>query len=385
VRIGINAISRRLQGGTRTYLTNLLPGLLQDQLNSEILVWHNECDISLVGLDEGRYRSFQVSAAICENYIRRMAFEQCELVRQCRRSRVDLLFSAVSGTSVIARGLGLPTVAIVHQSLPELLSIGYYYGAAKFLRQRYMQGFTKLASRTIVPSMECAKSVQRIFNVPADKLAVIYHGGAGAQFRPIPLIEALPRAEELLGTGKYVLAVSDLYPYKNFRNLIRAFASLVKQYGIRHDLVIVGKADEGNYVEKLIAEAVQQKLEKRVRLIAGLNYEDLPAVYSAATLFVNPSTVESFGLPQLEAMACGTPVVASRTSVMPEICGDAALYFDPANPIEMASVIHRVLGNETIRAELQQKGLHRAKLFSWERTAHETIDLFAKLVTSGGG
>ena len=118
-----------------------------------------------------------------------------------------------------------------------------------------------------------------------------------------------------------------------------------------------------------------------MRLIQGVDYNDLPAIYSAADLFVNPSLIESFGLTQIEAMSCGTPVVSSRASAMPEICSDAALYFNPTDPEEMAKIIAMVLRDENIRTTLREKGLQRAALFSWDRTARETIAVFEDLLS----
>ena len=119
-------------------------------------------------------------------------------------------------------------------------------------------------------------------------------------------------------------------------------------------------------------------LEDRVRFLGTVPEDDLPALYGGATVFVFPSEYEGFGLPVLEAMACGTPVACSNTSSLPEVAGDAVLYFDPTNIESMAHTLDRMLADAELRADLRERGLARASDFSWERTAQETLKVYRK-------
>ena len=247
-RIGINAISGNLCSGARTYLINLLPAIISQRPDWKLIVWHNERDDFLDRVYQSHYTAIRIPETTCNNRLKRLAFEQWGLIQQLQINQLDLLFSAVSGTSFLARCISIPTVAIIHQLLPELVRAGYFHRASSLSRLAYMFAFSQLANRVIVPSNFTAATMVGMLKIPSIKLKAIYHGGAGVQFCPIPMSEALIRAKELLGANKYILSVSTLYRYKNYLNLIRAYAHLVKKYQISQELVIIGKAADRAHV-----------------------------------------------------------------------------------------------------------------------------------------
>jgi glycosyltransferase involved in cell wall biosynthesis len=185
---------------------------------------------------------------------------------------------------------------------------------------------------------------------------------------------------ELTHNRPYLLSVGTIQPRKNYVRLIEAFSRIANselgiagsQFAICNlQLVIAGGrgwmyADVFHVVERL-------GLQERVILPAFVADEDLPALYAGATLFVYPSLYEGFGLPVAEAMACGTPVVSSNASSLPEVGGEAALYFDPRDVDAMADAMRRALSDESLRADLRARGFAQAQKFSWEKAARELM------------
>nr|HID12930.1 glycosyltransferase family 1 protein [Anaerolineae bacterium] len=166
-------------------------------------------------------------------------------------------------------------------------------------------------------------------------------------------------------------------PHKNLMRLIEAWSSVIKSLGFGHwSLAIAGHWDP-RYPQA--RQKVAELGLDSVIFLGEVAEADLPALYSAADLFVFPSLYEGFGLPVLEAMACGTPVVCSNTSSLPEIVGDAALTFDPLDVEEMAAKIKEALYDETLREEMREKGLRQAAKFSWEKTARETLKIYREV------
>ncbi len=179
------------------------------------------------------------------------------------------------------------------------------------------------------------------------------------------------------GLGNYLLYIGDMRPYKNLERSLEAFARLNLT-----DLsfVIGGKKDPHFYpgIEKKVDRLL---LKDKVIFLGYVPEEDLPHLYSEAAAFVFPSLYEGFGLPPLEAMACGCPVVASNAGSLPEVCGDAVRYVDPYDVESIARGIHEVLTDEVMRQNLRAKGLERAKLFSWERAAKEHLKIFEECLS----
>ncbi len=227
----------------------------------------------------------------------------------------------------------------------------------------------------IITVSEAEKNeIVRALKIPAEKIRVVYHGLEHERFRVLKDAETVK--EELnrkYGIGSFILQIANYFPKKNITGLIQAFWK-VKCHGIRHKLVIVGgKRWQYQEVLKTIEEL---DLQKEVVLTGSMTGDDLIKFYNAADLFVLPSLHESFGLPILEAMGCGTPVITSNIYSMPEVAGDAAILVDPSDPDDIANAIYNVLTNDNLRYKLIKKGLERVKEFTWERCAKETLKVY---------
>ena len=175
----------------------------------------------------------------------------------------------------------------------------------------------------------------------------------------------------------YVLNVGTLEPRKNLDGLLRAFAQ-AKKSGVPHTLVIAGARGWGD--SRLAPLLRELGIAGSVIFTGFVEDEDLPYLYAGADFFVYPSFYEGFGIPVLEAMACGTPVIASNTSSIPEVAGDAALLVDPHSDAELSASILRLAGDERLRQELRERGLSRAALFSWEKTVNETLKVYENVL-----
>lgn len=197
---------------------------------------------------------------------------------------------------------------------------------------------------------------------------------ADPTFRPLPPEEVTPGLARYGLTPGYLLFVGVLEPRKNIPGLLRAYRRLREEYGLDPPLVLVGK--HGWLYEDI--ERVQQELglTNHVYHLETVAAEDLPLLYNGAALHVLPSFCEGFGLPALEAMACGTPTVVSNRGALPEVVGDAGLQVNPDDPEELAAALARGLSDTQLRADLRARGLARAACFNWQSTARQTLAVY---------
>jgi len=222
-----------------------------------------------------------------------------------------------------------------------------------------------------------AQIVERL-GVPTEKVTAIYCGVNG-QFRCVDRKEACAAVSQALGIQEpYLLFVGSLKPHKNISTLLRAYALLRNRGDIRQRLLIVG--DDARWKPLLVEECARLGIQDTTTFVPYVSQELLPKVYAGAELLAMPSTIEGFGLPALEAMACGTPVVCSRAASLPEVGGEAVMYFDPQSPEELAEAIEQVLSSKELRESLRAKGLERAKQFTWEESARKHVELYQRLL-----
>ncbi len=237
------------------------------------------------------------------------------------------------------------------------------------------------AGKIIVVSVTTMDDLLRIIPSLQKKLRLIYCGGAGEQFRPFDRAEARKYVSLRFDvSARYVLDVATLEPRKNLTNLLRAFKILIDSNAVPGCQLLIagGKGWNNSGIYRTYKEL--NLMEEKVKFIGYLpNRGDLVRLYAAAEAFVFPSLYEGFGLPPLEAMACGTPVVASDIPIFREILSDAALLVNPHTPESIAEGIQRILTDKALSDNLKQKGLERVKMFSWEKAARQTLDVFMQL------
>ncbi|MEO5562135.1 MAG: glycosyltransferase family 1 protein [Chitinophagaceae bacterium] len=226
----------------------------------------------------------------------------------------------------------------------------------------------KLISRSkliITVSETTKKDIIHFFNCPEEKVKVIHNGYDDTRYYLSTENENL--IEQKYNVRKYLLAVGPTYPHKNFETLLNSYNALSTDTKQRYPLVIAG--GKKKYIDHLEQLVRKQGLDPYVRFLGYVPIELMPALYREAFAMVFPSLYEGFGIPLLEAMACGCPVISSKTSSMPEVCGDAVEYFDPLDTKALTASIEKIITNESFRKELKEKGLVRSRKFSWKQTA----------------
>jgi glycosyltransferase involved in cell wall biosynthesis len=249
---------------------------------------------------------------------------------------------------------------------PEWFSKTFYY-YYRFLIPK----IAKKSLKIITISEFSKKEIIRLLHIPEQKIKVI-HGGVDTKFKKKVSVKELFKNRP----KNYILSVLSLEPRKNINNLILAF----KKIGL-HDIQLILVGSRSNvFASNELKDFIHS--QKNIIFSGYIPDDELIRLYSEAKLFVYPSYYEGFGLPPLEAMACGCPVVVSNVASLPEVCGDAAQYVDPDNIEGIAEGIHKVLTDEPLRQSMMEKGLERAKLFSWEKSAKEHIKVFEEVLSS---
>jgi glycosyltransferase involved in cell wall biosynthesis len=233
------------------------------------------------------------------------------------------------------------------------------------------------ADLVLADSAHTRSDIVSLLGVPPDRVQVLY-SGVPPGFRPQPELgegERL-RARYGLSDGRYVLSVGTLQPRKNYVRLIRAFANLEPET-VEPETQLVIAGGQGWLYQDIFTEA--ERHGDRVRILGFVDEADLPALYRNAALFAFPSLYEGFGLPVLEAMACGVPVVCSNASSLPEVTGDAALLVDPLDTDGLAEAMARVLEDADLRREMVARGVAQAARFTWAQAARQLVGVFDAL------
>lgn len=228
----------------------------------------------------------------------------------------------------------------------------------------------KVAQKIITVSSFSKNELVHYCQIKANKIQVIHNGKEQIFYQPPD--ESFFSNKGII-SKRFILAVSSPNPNKNFSSIFKAI-ELLPELGL--DIVIVG-----DLLPKVYANSNSQvSFPNNVKYVSRINDAELRALYEHAACFIYPSFYEGFGLPPLEAMACGCPVIVSKTSSLPEVCADAALYCDPYSPEDIAVQIKKLANNHALQEELKQRGLERAKQFSWEKCAWETFSTIKEVL-----
>lgn len=235
----------------------------------------------------------------------------------------------------------------------------------------------KRARLTVCVSDFVRQELTDLFDIPPERLVTVHHG-VGDEFHPLPAIETFDLVRSRHGLDRpYFLYVGKLHANKNIVRLIEAFHAFIAETQQDMQLVLTGRQVWGG--EGITETIVRLRMTDRVRLIGHRSQAELPALYNAATAFVFPTLWEGFGLPVVEAMACGTPVITSNIACLPEITAGAALLIDPLSTADLAQAMHQVYTDASLRESLRARGLARAACFNWHNTATATLDAYRRV------
>ena len=303
--------------------------------------------------------------------LQRLWWEQVKLPHLLKDRKVDLLHNPMNIGLPIRQGI--KSVVTIHDIIPLVYKDIYLRnGIARSYYRLALQIALNRSARIITDSIFSRDEIVKTMSVPRDKIKVIYLA-AGEEFVPVldPVLQQIP-AQKFGLHRPFVLTIGGNEPRKNVDRLVKVFQHLSKNPGV--DLAVVGGSWRGTKLRENIKGA------NNIFFLGPVDQQELVALYSMAELFVFPSLYEGFGLPVLEAMACGTPVAASNTSSIPEVAGDAAILFNPLDEEEMSKVISGVLGSRETREDLSLRGLERAKLFTWEKTLAQTMEVYKEVL-----
>lgn len=366
MRIGIDARAIHLQGIGR-YIRELIRHLARVDTRNQYIIYFPTVE----HMDENKIDNPNFQCVLVPYQIYTVK-EQLYLPYFLYKDKLDIFHSTTSLAIPLLRTcrhvitLHDLLLKIHPEFLPSKLSWVYF--------QITNWWAIKFADKIITISDFTSKELSALYPKSRHKITTI-HNGVSAEFQVIKDKEVLENVKKKYGITKdYILYVGTYKENKNLPTLVKAYAQLPHHMRHSYYLVIVGK--QSTRYPEVPALIKQLGIESTVICINHVREEDLPVFYSGATVFVFPSIYEGFGLPIIEAMACGAPVVASNQASIPEIATDAAILTDPLNVKGMSGAVYDVLSNPQLRKMLVEKGLERAKSFSWEKTARETMQLY---------
>lgn len=311
----------------------------------------------------------------------RIFWEQVLQPLALKMEKIDLLHSLAF---VIPLTSTCPAVVTVYD-----LSFLLYPDRFKPFRRLYLSLFTRLSVRRakgiIAISENTRRDVMRLLQVPAHKIEIAYPG-VDESYHPLPPEEIESFRQRRGLPRRVILFVGTLEPRKNIGHLLEVYKRLIRQTPEAENqpkLVIVGA--KGWFYEEIFARVETLNLKDQVILPGYVPHEELPLWYNVADVFVYPSLYEGFGLPPLEAMACGTPAIVADTSSLPEVVGQAGLIVPPQDVDVWVEAIREVLDDEALRQTMRQQGLSQAARFSWTRMAQQTVRAYRRAIMGQGG
>jgi len=365
--VDAHAIGRHLTGN-EVYVRNLLGALATEAADCELVAYVSSDDVFCILPSRIRARR------VASNPFLRLGFDLSAKVSQ---DRPDLLHVQYTGPVVCP----VPIVASVHDV--SYLEFPQFFTPFRAWQLRHtVKRTVKAAACVLTPSEFSRKGILRHYSIDESKVIVV-HNAVSSRFRPIERDVARAAVQRKTGLNvPVILTVGDLQPRKNHLGLLRAFEEVLRAYPqLPHHLLFVGK--ETWYSKELHAAVMKSSIAERVHFTGFVEDDELVHFYAACDLFVFPSFYEGFGLPILEAMACGRAVACSNSSAMPEVADAAALLFDPHSTQAIGQAIKDVLLDAELRTRLERLGSQRAAAFSWEQAAEQTLNAYYRVAGSG--
>jgi glycosyltransferase involved in cell wall biosynthesis len=370
MRIAIDATSLpKEKTGAGRYIVNLIRALAHLDANNVYIIFAKEDDIPALGILPA---NFEIIPAASRARTLRLAWEQTALPWQIWHRQIEVLHSPHYTTPWLQVGR---TVVTFHD-----MTFFLYPETHTWLKRLFFRFVIPRSARRadglIVDSESTKRDMIQLLGLHLEHIYVI-HLAPNPGFLPIRDPIALDGIRRRYANAEpFILYVGTLEPRKNLRMLLETYHSL-HHGGGRRRLVIAGKLGWG--YQEIFATVRQLRLEEWITFTGYVPEVDLPLLYNAADLFVYPSLYEGFGLPPLEAMACGVPVIASDVSSIPEVVGDGGVLVNPRDSVAWKVAMERILADPNLQETLREQGLHRAARFTWERTARETLAVYQQV------
>lgn len=367
MKIAIDASTISTQGGPRAYVLGLVDALLKIDQQNEYIIFYND------PVHRGRFPAARECVLPGKSPLRRLWREHVLLPLACRRESVDLLHCPKSAVPLWSP---CPTVVTLHDLIP-ITHPETETRAAQLYWRLQIPIAARRATFIITDSDHARREIVEMFGVPDQRIAVTPLGYP-------PSMDAVPEPERAANVRRryglpdsYILYVGTIQPRKNLNMLIEAYSLLRREGSTTHKLVIVGR--KGWLYETLFARISELGLGDDVIFSGFVPDEELPDLYDGACLFVYLSLFEGFGLPPLEAMARGVPVVTSNTTSLPEVVGEAGITVPPGSLDDVVAGMRRVLTDSILAKHLSSSGKMRARQFSWQQTARLTLEIYRRV------
>jgi len=371
MKIALNTtIATKTRTGTGNYAVNLAAALMQMDHDHEIEIYCN-ADLQDWFADQRNGHSATINGIKFKSSRQRVFWEQTKLSGELKNNGVDLLHSMAFTSPWVN---SIKTVVTVHdlafQTYPETIPLTkrIYY------RPIFSHSIKKTA-KVIVPSNAVRKLLCETFHLNEEKVVCVPEGVNAEFFSSMNKKNIAAPREKFEIAGPYILTVGTQEPRKNLTTILSVFNKLKTEKDIPHKLVVAGK--EGWLIKKPMTEL------PNLISTGYVSQQDLIALYRGAELFLFPSLYEGFGLPLLEAMAAGVPVIASDIPVHREVCGEAALFANPLDAEEWRNAINQLLQNTSQQNRMRTNGIARANKFSWQKTAELTMEIYKSVMENG--
>ncbi|MFQ3575409.1 MAG: glycosyltransferase family 1 protein [Cytophagales bacterium] len=374
MKIGFEAqrIFRSHKHGMDFVALELIKALMKLDKTNDYIIYVNEGDdICLKETDNFKIKVFGGSYPL---------WEQRNLPKMISKDKIDLLHCTANTSPIFCP---IPVVVTLHDVI--YLEKNPLFAKGYTTYQRFGNVYRRLVVNRAIPKVDKVLTVSqyevgnilKFFPSIEKKLEVVYNG-VGTHFQKIEdntILNSIADKYQL--PEKFVLFLGNTDPKKNTANTLEAFGHFINQKGVGLKMV-VGDINP-DYVKSLLAEKNMEHVFEHIHFTGYIKNTDLPAVINLADAFLYPSNRESFGIPVIEAMACGTPVITSNVTSMPEVAGDAALLVDPKNPLDIAEKLIQLTKDNALRNELILKGFEQSKKFNWEKSALQLMGIYDAL------
>lgn len=369
MNIGINALSIRNQyAGIGVYTKNMITSLSQIDRNNRYVLFLNPENYNGFKVEQDNFENVLVHAPFHKYYM----WEQLYLPFVLKKKQIDIIHGPRSVLPLLCK---IKSVLTIHDLafllFPEVMKFNPFNYWSVFVKRSALK-----ADHIISVSESTRKDIVRLYNIAEHKITVT-HEACNDSFKRIENESALEKISHKYNLpDRFILYVGTIEPRKNLNVLLEAMV-ILKRNNLNIKLIIVGK--KGWLYADFFDTLKRLGLGNNVIFTGYVHDEDLPGIYNLAEVFVYPSKYEGFGLPLLEAMSCGVPVIASNVSSIPEVLGDAGILVVHDDPKDFAHKIYELLTDGEIMAKMSSKGFERIKFFSWEKVAKETLKVYERV------
>jgi len=367
MRIGMSTLSGVSYGGI-TYFRRFIPELAKIDASNEYHIFVPKGDRLFKTIQQENFH-FHECPLSTHSPLLRMLWEQCILPGKVKKNRIDIFFTAKNANILFVSCKTIVAIRNMEPFCYRQYKNHWKLNLFSWLRGELSKISVKKADRIIAVSRFAKSVIERIFPGIGERTDVVYNGGLR---EPV-------KSDTDNGRPKLLLSSSKFVAYANQLSLVEAYALLYRRRKDVPPLWLVGGVHDTVYFDKVQRLIKERKLTDKIKILGLIPHEELMQLYAQALAFVFPSTLEACPHTLIEAMAHGLPIAASQTEPMPEICEDAAAYFDPFKAEDIAEKMQATLFDDRLRDRLQRASLERCQFFDWEKTASEMVNIFCKV------